>query len=106
MGESINLKQQIQQISEVIGKTTELFYTQNEAQGYQAFGMLLKPLEDLLNRLFVTRAAEGKPEFDEEELVRLLTEATGAMETKDSVLLADILQYDFLDQLEKISARL
>ena len=41
MGESINLKQQIQQISEVIGKTTELFYTQNEAQGYQAFGKLM-----------------------------------------------------------------
>ena len=60
----------------------------------------------LLDSLFSVKASQGKPEFDEKELVRLLTEAVNAMEAKDSVLLADILQYDFLDRMEQIAGQL
>ncbi len=100
------LKQAIDMLSESIQKTTELFYTQREAEGYQAFGVLLEPMAALLDRLFRLQAETGKPEFSQEEIARLLNEAMNAMEARDSVLLADILQYDFLDQLEQIGAQL
>ncbi len=106
MGEIMDLKQAVQKLSEAIGKTTELFYTQREAEGYRAFGELLEPMAGLLDSLFSVKASQGKPEFDEKELVRLLTEAVNAMEAKDSVLLADILQYDFLDRMEQIAGQL
>ncbi len=101
-----DLKQAIEMLSESIQKTTELFYTQREAEGYQAFGILLEPMATLIDRLFREQAASGKPEFEQAEIARLLNEAMNAMEARDSVLLADILQYDFLDQLEQIAAQL
>ena len=100
------LKQAVQMLSESIQKTTELFYTQKEAEGYQAFGVLLEPMATLLDRLFRLQAETGKPEFEQEEIARLLGEALNAMEARDGVLLADILQYDFLDPLEQIGAQL
>ena len=106
MGEMMDLKQAVQKLSEAIGKTTELFYTQKEAEGYRAFGLLLEPMSGLLDSLFSVRAVQGKPEFDEKELVQLLNDAVNAMEARDSVLLADILQYDFLDRLEQIAGQL
>lgn len=106
MGDTAELKQAVARFSEALQKTTELFYTQKEAEGYQAFGSLLVPLSNLLDALFALRASSGKPEFDEKEIARLLTEAVKAVEEKDGVLLADILQYDFLDQLEQIGAQL
>ena len=106
MGEMMDLKQAVQKLSEAIGKTTELFYTQKEADGYRACGLLLEPMSGLLDSLFSVRAVQGKPEFDEKELVQLLTDAVNAMEARDSVLLADILQYDFLDRLEQIAGQL
>lgn len=106
MGEITDLKQEIRLLSGAIQRTTELFYTQREAEGYQALGMLLPSVTSLIDSLFAIRAAEGKPEFDDKELVRPLTDAVKAMEEKDGVLLADIMQYDFLDQLDLIEKQL
>lgn len=106
MGEKTNLKQDVRQLSGEIQKTTELFYMQRETEGYQAFGMVLPLMAGLLDSLFTIQAAEGKPEFNKQEFVRLMTEAVGAMEAKDGILLADILQYDFLDQLDLIEKQL
>lgn len=101
-----NLKEAIKQLSEAISKTTELFYTQREGEGYVAFGELLDPLMTIMNQLFTAQTQTGKPEFDQQEILRLLQEAMKAMENRDGVLLADILQYDFLDQLEQIADQL
>lgn len=106
MGEKTDLKQEIQLLSDAIQKTTELFYTQREAEAYQAFGIILTPMANLWNSLFILQRAEGKPEFDEQEIVRLLSEAVKAMEERDGILLADILQYDFLDQMDQIAKQL
>lgn len=100
------LKQAIGMLSESIQKTTELFYTQREAEGYQAFGVLLEPMATVLDRLFRRQNETGKPEFEQNEIAKLLNDAMNAMEARDSVLLADILQYDFLDQLDQIAGQL
>ena len=74
------LKQAMEMLSESIQKTTELFYTQREAEGYQTFGVLLEPMATLLDRLFRMQAETGKPEFSQEEIARLLGEAMNAMD--------------------------
>lgn len=100
------LKKSLELLSESIQKTTELFYTQKESEGYQAFGLILGSMVTVLDRLFATQAETGKPEFDQQEIARLLNEAMNALEARDGVLLADILQYDFLEQLEQITNQL
>ena len=105
MSDKADLKQALEQLTTAIQTTTELFYTQHEAEGYQAFGMLLGPMSTVLDKLFAAHGA-GVIELDEQELLRLLTEAMNAMEQRDGVLLADILQYDFLDQMEQMKNQL
>ena len=42
--------------------------------------------------------------FDGDKLVHLLAEAMRAMETKDTILLSDILQYELKEALEQTLA--
>lgn len=106
MADTDDLKNAMNMLSDGIAKTTELFYTQKEAEGYLAFGELLTPLMNILDSLIIQQNTTGKPEFDQQELLRILSEAMQAIEARDAILLADILQYDILDKLEEISAQL
>lgn len=106
MSEMGNLKEAITMLADGIARTTELFYTQKEAEGYMSFGELLAPLSGIMDQLFLLQSTTGKPEFEQQELLRIFSEAMQAMEARDAILLADILQYDFLDKLEEISAQL
>ena len=106
MTDTENLKKAMAMLAESIAKTAELFYTQKESAGYLAFGELLTPLSSILDGLFVLQNSNGKPEFDQQELLQLFSEAMKAMENRDAILLADILQYDMLDKFEEISSQL
>ena len=101
-----SLKQAVTMLMGSIEKTTELFYTQKEAEGYQAFGLLLTPLTTVIDSVYQMQQAGGTPEFDLEKLTGILTDAMNAMEARDGVLLADILQYDFLDEMNAIAKQL
>lgn len=106
MEETEGLKLAMQQLNMAIQKITELFYIQQESAGYQAFGTLLDPLSSLLDQLFSMRTLTGKPEFEEQKLLELLKGAMDAMEARDGVLFADILQYDLLEQFQEIEKQL
>lgn len=103
MNNTENLKIAMEALIGAIAKTTELFYTQKEAEGYAAFGELLTPLSTILDKLFSLQQSGEKSEMDVSGIMPLLNEAMNAMEARDSILLADILQYDLTEQLEKLA---
>lgn len=79
-----------------IKQITELFYQNNEQQ---ALGIMPVLLDNILKVTGALDICENISEEDKNEMLKILTEALNAMEEKDYVLLADILQYDMMDVL-------
>ena len=52
--------------------------------------------------LFTYRAEHEGFNLDEERLTRILKDAMGALQNRDTVLLADILQYDYLEYMNEL----
>lgn len=97
-----DLKKMFMEICEEIKETTELFYQQKEHAGYQKLDKTLLSVSNGIECLFATLKEENPPEFDQNEILNILNNAMNAMQVKDTVLLADILQYDLLEQFESI----
>ena len=85
-------------IEQYVNKTTELFYQNNEQQALECMPVLL---DEILKMAGALENMENVSEEDKQELVGILAEALKAMEAKDYVLLADILQYDMIDKINK-----
>jgi len=81
-----------------IKNVTELFYQNNEQQALTVMPVLL---DNILKVTSALDACENVTEEDKNEILKILTEALKAMEEKDYVLLADILQYDMIDVLNR-----
>lgn len=78
---------------------TEFFYQNNNQEALVCMPELL---DGILKMAGILETLENISEEDKQEFVKILTEALKAMEEKDYVLLADILQYDMIDKIEKI----
>lgn len=78
----------LDEIDKVIG----LFYDHKEKEGYQETNVLIGMLMELDAELAGGQASAA-------EWMRGLTEAMEALEQKDTVLFADILQYDIAEQI-------
>ena len=79
-----------------IEETTDLFYQQKVNEAYESFIQLLPQIS-----VFAESLSE---EEKREELLGVLAPALEALEQKDSILLADILQYELLEILEDLEA--
>lgn len=97
-----DLKKTLLAICEEIKETTELFYQQKEHNGYQKLNATLLSVSNGIECLFATLNQDNPPEFDQNEILSILNNAMNAMQEKDTVLLADILQYDLLEQFENV----
>ncbi len=96
------LKQEINIVQDMIKQTAELFYRQNEKDGYEAMTKLLDQMDLMMNHLVIAIQTKKADNADPGKLLQILGEAMQAMNKKDSVLLADILQYDLTEQLDAI----
>ena len=81
-----------------IKEITALFYQNNNQQALESMPVLL---DNIIKMTSVLDVNENVSEDDKNELVKVLTEALKAMEERDYVLLADVLQYDMMDVLNK-----
>jgi len=88
----------IDKLEENINKMTEYFYQNNNQN---ALSLMPAILDDVMKVSITLDTKEGVVEEDKAGLVKILSEALKAMEEGDYVLLADILQYDMIDILEK-----
>ena len=99
-------RQQIGSVIEELQDTLELFYQQKEKEALDSFGALIDRLMEAMNTLFSYKKEHEDFEVDERKLTTSLKDALAAMEEKDYILLADILQYDFLEYMQELVGQL
>lgn len=95
-------KKVVETTIQIIRETTELFYQQKVKEAYakmqETIDNILKAV-DVLHEYMVKNEGFG---LEEERLVTSLTDAMNAMQAGDTVLLADILEYDFVEYLQEL----
>ena len=91
----------IQELKVKIGLAADCFYQQKFQDGYRE---LVGIIDDIAAVLIIINPYKDRPDIAEDylRLSNLLQEILGAMEQKDTVLMADILSYDIMDVMEKI----
>ncbi len=96
-----DLSMMIDNTKNIITGITELLYQQKPSEALVVMDSMLNAITELSVNLSRT---DGIPEEDKGKLVVVLGEALSAMEKKDYVLLADILQYDMTDLLDEYNS--
>lgn len=91
---------------EVIRENTELFYQQKAAEGYAKMENTLAAILQAVDILHEYKNAHEGFRLEEERIAASLTEALQAMEAGDTVLLSDILEYDFVEYLQELLAEM
>lgn len=86
-----------------IHDNTELFYQQKKSEGYAMMQQTIGKITEIVDVLHGYK--EGHPDFpyDEMQVLSSLSEIVEAMEKKDTVLLSDILEYDFVEYLQGVA---
>lgn len=92
------VKKSIKDVEEVI----ELFYQQKLQEALNKFESVLGEMMTAIDALFTYKAENKGFQFDEIKLTNTLKDAMGALEEGDMVLLADILQYDYLEYMQEL----
>lgn len=80
----------------------ELFYQQKLQEALSKFEVAIGGMIAAIDTLFTFRAEHENFELDEIKITNTLKEAMKALENGDLVLLADILQYDYLEYMNEL----
>lgn len=91
-------KEKIQHVIECLGNVTALFYQNKITEGYQRLEELFASLSILLDGLY----QDGTMEAEDTSVLEILKEVMGAMEQKDSLLVADLLEYELKEALLRL----
>lgn len=81
---------------------TELFYQNKMQEGFAALNIFIGKMENLLAEIANYQKENNQKIVAEEKLLGTVGEAFQAMQEQDSILLADLFQYDLKEQLEQI----
>lgn len=101
-----NLLEEINALTLKLDTISDFFYQQKDAEGYQGVNLILKDIEVCFAKVLQYKAENGNLEFDEKNFIKTLEECISALEQKDTVLLADILNYDIKDAFTELSEQL
>ncbi|HHV10455.1 MAG TPA: hypothetical protein GXX75_09295 [Clostridiales bacterium] len=85
---------------ELVGQVADLFYRQQDKDGYFKLNELIGQISNAMEYVL----GNGQNEVSEEcsGIIEYLNEALGAMEARDTILLADLLQYEIKDRFQKL----
>ncbi len=97
-----NMRVRIEEAISSIEQTTDKFYQNKTEDGYNQLGETISILTETINEIYEYKMQGNEIGIDENALVEVLTEAMNAMENKDMLLLADILQYELKGLFEKV----
>ena len=99
MGEE---KEWITEVLKELQDRIEFFYQQKNGEALSGFDSVLDRLLAMIDRLFQYK--ESHPEFplDEARIRNSLTEAMEALQKQDFILLADVIQYDFIEYVNTL----
>lgn len=95
------LKQILLETVQAIEATTVCFYQNKTSEGYRRLDDTLLRLGEVMTEVGQYRQQGNDVALDETETMNKLTEALKALEMKDTLLLADILEYEIKDILMK-----
>lgn len=87
---------------ERIKETVDLFYQQKQKTALNELNTVLVDITASIDVLFEYKAAHTEFALDEAKITESLKEAMEALQNMDTVLLADILQYDFVEYMEEL----
>lgn len=88
---------------EALKEVVELFYQQQNDQALQQFDTVLKDTMEMMDVLFRYKESHEDFSMEEDKINASLQEALEALDSRDYILLADILQYDFVEYIETVS---
>lgn len=92
------VKKSVTEIEEVV----ELFYQQKLQEALDKFQVVISGMMTAIDTLFTYKAENEGFEIDEIKITNTLKDAMKALEDRDMVLLADILQYDYLEYMNEL----
>ncbi len=92
------IKKSVKDVEEVI----ELFYQQKLEEALNKFEFVLGGMMTAIDTLFTYKTENDGFYLDETKLINTLKDAMRALEDGDMVLLADILQYDYLEYMQEL----
>jgi len=98
-----NHKEVIVKTIDDIKETVDFFYQQNDKEALKKFETVIGGMMSSIDSLVAYRNENSDFTFDETKIMDTLTEAMNALQDGDFVLLADILQYDFLEYMQELS---
>lgn len=99
-------KKAIEKTIEAIKKTTELFYGNKKEEAYLQMQETISEILQMVDILHEFQFENESFSFDERRAATALTETMQAMEGGDTTLVADILEYDFVEYLQEILAEM
>lgn len=79
-----------------------MLYQQKSTEAYKRFSNIITILSEIVTELFELKRTDNMLQFNENLLLDRLVSAVKALEAKDDILLADILYYDIIPQLQNI----
>lgn len=99
-------KTMIQDTLVEIKENVELFYQQKTGEALEQFNQVLGKVMTMVDTLFAYKQAHEEFPLEEDRIKDVLTEAMTALQDKDMILLADIIQYDFVEYVEELTEQM
>lgn len=96
------LKKQIADTINNIQEVVDLFYQQNDKDAFQKFENTILEMTKAIDNLYLYKNENTDFELDDENICKILRETMEALESGDNVLMADILQYDFIEYINTL----
>lgn len=95
------IKSKIDDAIQIIEINTDLFYQNKIDEGYKYLDNTLVKISEAIEEVIKYQDSSGQ-DIQGERIVGILTEAMKALEMKDALLLADILQYELKEILDEV----
>lgn len=99
-------KQKVVSTTDEIQEVIELFYEQNDKEAFEKFNLAIGNIMSMVDILHDYKNTNMDFEFDEIKVCNILKEAMDALQSDDKVLLADILQYDFVEYMNDLAEQM
>ena len=96
-------KKMVSEVLDELRGNVELFYQQKTGEALRQFEGMLGKMLTVIDGFFACKQEQEDFPLDEEKLQSTLTEAMQALEERDMILLADIIQYDFIEYAEQLA---
>ena len=96
-------KEMITNLAKELEERLELFYQQKNAEALGGLDSLIVNMSTAIDCVFKYRDEHEDFQFDEEKLTKVLTEAMQALEENDFIMMADVLQYDFMEYMNELA---